>query len=153
MSKRPANIYHLNLFEDEEGHALQLNEEIVDRLPWLAEGCVARVVEGKVLIIEKSKASLGDNIRRKPRPMTERAKALHKHLLAHPELKDEGGGVLSVKFEANEEADALDIPLDQFLEDSKILYGRGIIRETEFMKDGDKLFYKHCFFHPDLFNH
>ena len=94
---------------------------------------------------------IGDNIRRKPRPMTARAEALHKYLLAHPELKDEGGGVLSISFEANEEADALDVPLMHLLEDMKILFGKGIIRDTEFREDGDKLFYKHYLFHPDLF--
>lgn len=95
---------------------------------------------------------IGDNIRRKPRPMTERARALHQYFLSHPNLVDEGEGVLSIEFEANAEAEALKMTLNDFLVGAKILFGNGIIRDTEFEDEGEKLFYKHYLYNPDLFN-
>lgn len=88
---------------------------------------------------------IGDDIRRKARSMTASAEALHQYFLSHPKLKNEGEGVVSISFEANAESEKLNMPLTHLLEDTKVLFGRGIIRDTEFEERGELLFYKHYF--------
>lgn len=92
---------------------------------------------------------IGDNIRRKPREMTDSAEALKDYFLHHPLLKDEGDCVVSLEIEANAEAVILDVPVDHFLEDTKLLFNKGVILDTKFNQDGERLFYKHYLVNPE----